>query len=559
MTQDDALAILKTGRNVFLTGEPGAGKSYTVNAYVAYLRAHGVSVAVTASTGIAATHIGGMTIHSWSGIGINKTLNRHELAEIVGREKLVKRIRETHVLIIDEISMLDGRMVSLVDTVCQTARNSSAPFGGIQVVAVGDFFQLPPVGRDGDDVMFAFDSRAWREAAFSVCYLSEQHRQEDETFLSILSALRSGSIDADHRSTLRSRHLSSPEEMIKLYSHNVDVDRLNAAALEKLPGQSVTLPMRHQGAKAAVEQLKRGCLSPEKLVLKIGAKVMFTKNNPEKGFVNGTTGVVEFFQKGTNYPVVKVASGRVIVAEPMDWSMIVDGSPVAMVMQVPLRLAWAITVHKSQGMSLDAAFMDLSSAFAFGQGYVALSRVRTLDGLHLGGLNERALEVDPTVLERDAVFRAESLDAETAIANLSAAARTAMHEQFLVACGGSLVAREPRTTLGKSGVSKKRSPDDRWMRTLQLVQTGKSIPDVARELGRTFGTVVDHLQKLKDAGKLPLDTIRHIYSGDAATLAEIHVAIAIFGFTPMKPVYDRFKGKYSYDTLRVANLFYRER
>ncbi len=558
MTQSEALAILQTGRNVFLTGEPGAGKSYTVNAYVAYLRSHGVDVSVTASTGIAATHIGGVTIHSWSGIGISKTLNRYELAEIVGRDKLVKRVRGTHVLIIDEISMLDGRMLSLVDTVCRTIRNSAQPFGGIQVIFVGDFFQLPPVSRDGDEVMFAFDSRAWHEAAPTICYLSEQHRQEDATFLAILSALRAGEISDDHRETLASRRVSSAEDMTKLYSHNADVDRINSMELAKLPGQPTTLSMRGQGPKPLVEQIMRGCLSPEKLLLKIGAKVMFTKNNPEKGFVNGTTGVVEMFQKGSNYPVVKIRSGRHIVAEPMDWSIVIDGTPVAMVLQVPLRLAWAMTVHKSQGMSLDAAFVDLSGAFAFGQGYVALSRVRTLAGLHLGGINERSLEVDPIVLERDATFRLESDQAREGIAKVSASELAATQQNFLMACGGKLEASEVQPRGEFVEKPKKETNEQRWLKTLELIASGKTVPEVAKERGRTFGTIVEHLQNLKDAGKLPIDKIRHTYQGDAKSLAEIHVAIAMLGFEKMKPVYDRLKGRYSYETLRVANLFYRD-
>lgn len=547
------------GKNVFLTGEPGAGKSYTVNAYVAYLRAHGVEVAVTASTGIAATHIGGMTIHSWSGIGIKKTLNRHELAEIVGRDKLVKRIKTTQVLIIDEISMLDGFMLSAVDAVCKAVRNSWEPFGGLQIIFVGDFFQLPPVARDGDEVMFSFASRAWREAAPTVCYLSEQHRQEDQEFLAILSAVRLGEVSAEHRQTLLSRKSKVEGEITKLFSHNADVDRINAGELAKLPGQAVTLTMRHQGAKPLVEQLMRGCLSPEKLVLKVGAKVMFTKNNPEKGFVNGTTGTVESFQKGSNYPVVKLRSGRTIIAEPMDWSVIIDGSPAAMIFQVPLRLAWAMTVHKSQGMSLDSAYVDLSTAFVFGQGYVALSRVRALSGLFLGGLNERSLQVDPQVLECDQEFREQSYDAQQSVAAMSTEERTKIQEDFLLRHGGRL---ETSTTPVASTSGKKASKETnehRWLKTLEYILAGKSLAETAKARGRTIGTIVEHLQGLKDLGKLPMEKIRHIFEGDARELVEIHIALAMIGGEALKPIFEKFAGKYSYDMIRTAKLFYRER
>src|SRR3990167_10167504 len=159
MTQNEALAILKTGVNVFLTGEPGSGKTHTVNLYIQYLRDHGVGVAVTASTGIAATHLGGMTVHSWSGIGIKKELSPSDIKRISSNKKVSARIKKTHTLIIDEVSMLDGKTLIAVNQVCKEVRGSAAPFGGIQVVLVGDFFQLPPVvTRDNGPATTLFES-----------------------------------------------------------------------------------------------------------------------------------------------------------------------------------------------------------------------------------------------------------------------------------------------------------------------------------------------------------------------------------------------------------------
>lgn len=551
MTQQEALAILKTGRNVFLTGEPGAGKSHTVNAYVAYLRAHGVAVSVTASTGIAATHIGGMTIHSWSGVGISRTLSKHDLAALVSRDKLVHRVKSARVLVIDEISMLDGRMLDLVDTVCKALRASALPFGGLQLVVVGDFFQLPPVDRDGVGVQFAFDATAWREAAPVTCYLSEQHRQEDAAFLCILSALRSGEVDDGHREALLARRAPSSGDMTKLFTHNTDVDRINAHELAKLPGKPETYVMRRHGAKPLVEQIMRGCLSPEQLTLKVGAKVMFTKNATDQNFVNGTTGVVASFDKETRFPVVALRSGRHIAVEPMDWSMVVDGTPLASVVQLPLRLAWAMTVHKSQGMSLDAAYVDLSGAFAFGQGYVALSRVRTMAGLHLGGLNERALQIDPVVRERDVEFRRASAEAQAALAAMTPETLSAAHTQAIVAWGGTVAGN-----VVPAAPKKKASKGERHAATLALIVGGMGIADAARERGCTPGTVIVHLMECKAAGKLPLKNIAHIFPLDNAALNEIHVAFAALGCEKMKPVHDRFAGKYPYDTLRIAILLY---
>lgn len=550
MTQHEALALLKMGHNVFLTGEPGAGKSHTVNAFVGYLRSHGIDVAVTASTGIAATHIGGMTIHSWSGIGISKSLTSRDLAEMAGRDKLVRRMKSTRVLIIDEISMLDGSTLDLVNAVCKAIRASSLPFGGIQVVFVGDFFQLPPVGRDGDMVQFAFDAAAWRDAAPTTCYLSEQHRQEDKAFLRILSALRTGDVTDEHREQLSERYALHAEDMTKLFAHNADVDRINLNELAKLPGKPVTFTMRRHGAKPLVEQIMRGCLSPEHLVLKLGAKVMFTKNSPEQGFVNGTIGVVTAFDKDTGLPIVELRSGRTVTVEAMDWSIVVDGSPLASIVQLPLRLAWAITVHKSQGMSLDAAYVDLSGAFAYGQGYVALSRVRTLDGLHLGGLNERALQVDPTVIARDAEFRDASQAAQDELAAMSEDEIATANVRMIIAAGGTVAGGVAPTA------PKKKNTGERYTETFAVLASGKTIAEAALERELTPRTIIGHLEKLKSSGKLRIADIVHIFEGDAGQLAEIHAAIAKLGFEKMKPVYEYLKEKYPYDTLRIANLFY---
>ncbi|MDP3697026.1 MAG: AAA family ATPase, partial [Candidatus Taylorbacteria bacterium] len=203
MTQEIALSILKTGKNVFLTGEPGSGKTHTINRYVAYLKEHGIDPAITASTGIAATHIGGMTIHSWSGIGIKKELSPADFGRVVSLRRASARVKKAGVLIIDEISMLDAKTINLIDTVCRAIKRSQEPFGGIQVVLVGDFFQLPPVRREDEEpYKFAFESEAWMSANLSVCYLTEQYRQSDPKFLGVLSAIRSGQVLQEHRQCL---------------------------------------------------------------------------------------------------------------------------------------------------------------------------------------------------------------------------------------------------------------------------------------------------------------------------------------------------------------------
>jgi hypothetical protein len=223
-------------------------------------------------------------------------------------------------------------------------------------------------------------------------------------------------VDEETHTTIRGRvvkELTELPDVTKLYSHNAHVDTVNNREIGKLSGKIKIYEMSLKGKETLTASLVKSCLSPEKLELKVGAKVMFTKNNPDKGFVNGTTGTILEFKY--DIPRVQVASGMVIDVEPMDWSVQDQGKILASITQIPLRLAWAITIHKSQGMSLDAAIMDLSQVFEYGQGYVALSRVRTLSGLHVIGYNDRALQVHPRVQEEDVLFKEQSIEVGTQI------------------------------------------------------------------------------------------------------------------------------------------------
>jgi hypothetical protein len=504
MTQEQAMAILKTGANVFLTGEPGAGKTHTVNRYVAYLRSHGIEPALTASTGIAATHIGGMTIHSWSGIGIASSLSAYDLDRISGNERIYKRLTKAKVLIIDEISMLETRTLDMVEAVCREVRRNGAPFGGLQTILVGDFFQLPPVVRDGRKVEFAFQSSAWMKLDPTVCYLTEQYRQDDAAFVSVLSAIRSNAVNDDHFQSLKSRLATqgdAPKDVVKLFPHNVDVDRINDGELARLGGFPKAYAMETSGVAHLVEALQRSCLSPEKLSLKAGAAVMFTRNNPQLGFVNGTLGKVVGFNNDTGYPTVKTRGGAVIDAEPMEWKIEDQGRSLASVKQVPLRLAWAMTIHKSQGMSLDAALIDLGSAFEFGQGYVALSRVRRLSGLFLLGCNERATQVHPDILAQDRAFRTESQDADDRAGLLTAEAQAMREHNFIAACGGKAAKSQAKTFSVGSIREEHPKAYARWTEKeeqdlVTLFHEGVPAKEIAVRLERKRGGITSRLKKL---------------------------------------------------------------
>lgn len=553
MTQGEALTILKTGANVFLTGEPGSGKTHTVNSFISWLRDSGIEPSVTAATGIAATHVGGQTLHSWSGIGIADSLSPAEIDRIASREHVSRRINKAKVLIIDEISMLSSGTFAMADAVCREVRRSELPFGGLQVILVGDFFQLPPVAKLGRATAFAYDSDSWRELNPIVCYLSEQHRQEDDAFLSVLSAIRSGEVEELHYEYLTERRLApadAPADAPKLFSHNADVDRINASELGKLSGKSHLFHMTSTGKDNLVEGLKRGCLSPEILELKEGAAVMFTKNSPQGKFVNGTLGVIDSFG-ADGVPIVETKDGERVAAEPMEWQLEQEGKVRASITQVPLRLAYAMTVHKSQGMSMDAAIMDLSQAFEYGQGYVALSRVRTLAGVYLLGINARALQVHPEILEKDREFRSSSDVAAHTFGDMPRDELEQLQKNFVKALGGAWV-EEGAVSTRKS---KKARPGigmpPRLAETLTAVREARTLEAAAKDRGLAVSTIIRHLEELSELGKLEEKDFKHLLPQDAEDIREMWKEI---GGEKLTPVFQALGGKHTFEDIRLARL-----
>ena len=401
-----------SGASVFLTGPPGAGKTFVLNEFIRRSERRGKRVAVTASTGIAATHIGGATIHSWSGLGIKDSLSGFDREWLKANDRLKKRYNGTDILVIDEVSMLHGKRLDMVNEVCKLLREREEPFGGLQLILVGDLFQLPPINRESDSADFVHTSEAWAELAPKICYLSEQHRQSGDRLLDVLEAMRRDEIEEWHTDALMERMGMQPTDgspVTRLYTHNVDVDQINQRHLGALHGEAKQYEMKKAGNASKVEQLVRSVLAPELLELKTGAEVMFVANNFPEGYVNGSRGQVVGFDKETGLPEVRLlSSGRKVEVDYQSWTMMEDGKKRAEVIQLPLRLAWAITIHKSQGMSLDAAEIDLSKSFTPGMGYVALSRVRSLDGVFLSGMNAMAMRLHPEIFEFDEHLRVAS-------------------------------------------------------------------------------------------------------------------------------------------------------
>jgi len=559
VNQEQALAILKSGDNVFLTGSAGAGKTYVLNQYIQYLKARKIPVSITASTGIAATHLQGTTIHAWSGIGIKDSLSARQLKELKEKKYLKKHIEKTKVLIIDEISMLHRRQFDLVNEVLQYFRENDKPFGGIQVVLCGDFFQLPPIGSSGEinRDKFCFMSQSWLNANLSICYLTDQYRQTEGELNNILNEIRSGMVTDRSISVLsNSKESIDIEEPTKLYTHNLDVDRINSTQIAAIKGRKKSFKAKIKGNLKLAESIKRSIMAPESLELKKDAKVMFVKNNYEKGYLNGSLGtIINYNDDGI--PVVRLNNGYEITAEPEDWRIEDEtGKLLVSYVQVPLRLAWAITVHKSQGMTLDGAIMDLSKTFEKGQGYVALSRVKGLEGLQLMGFNQTALEVDGLALKADRRFQELSIEIEQIFEQdvLEIKARN-----FVKKSGG--ISNKDEIQENKKSLEKgeKVTKKSTYLITKQLIDKGHSLEDIVIERGLTLGTVSTHLLKIME---LYPKTDLNRFKPDSKTLNKVKNArnkllkeVGAGERISLKPIFDILQGQVSYDQIKMSLVF----
>lgn len=539
MKQSTALAILKTGQNVFLTGQAGAGKTYLLNQYIDYLRAHAIPVAITASTGIAATHMNGMTVHSWSGMGIKDTFETKDFQRLKSRQIVRERIMDAKVLIVDEVSMLHAKQVDLLNEILQIIRDDKLAFGGMQVVFSGDFFQLPPVGKKGETnkEKFAFMAKSWLTANFQICYLTEQHRQasNDEksrfglSLNDILNQIRAQSVsDEAVNVLLMTQNNDIATNRTRLYTHNANVDEINESELGHIDGKAREFVANSFGDKVLVETLKKSVRAPECLTLKVGAKVMFVKNNPNLAVSNGTMGeVVDFASLSSDdsssqglvgvYPVIRLNSGRTVVAEPEEWLMEDhDGEVLASYTQVPLCLAWAITVHKSQGMTLDAAEIDLSRTFEMGQGYVALSRLRSLDGLKLLGFNQKSLLLDEWVFRVDKRLQELAAEHEEKFNTLDEQVLAEIHDKFIQVCDGItrkdvVLANERRIRAEKHAIAQRQMANpfdatkpkagETLQETKRLLEQGMDIGEIAVERSLAISTIIGHIDQLYQQDK----------------------------------------------------------
>ena len=388
--------IENSSDHVFITGRAGTGKTTLLQAFVENTAK---VVAVSAPTGVAALAVGGQTIHSLLRLPLG-IIGSRELG-FIPKESLAV-LANLDALVIDEVSMVSADVLDALDRrLRQAKRKRNTAFGGIQLIMFGDPYQLAPVVsgqaekayyQDHYRSPWFFDAKVWRETEMSVQELDTIHRQADSEFRAVLNALREGRMEAEMGRMLNEHGLRQPEdpELITLATTNQAVTRINSAALEGLPGKAKIAHADIEGDFGSTAAYP----ADDELVLKPGAKVMFLRNDTQgtdgPRFVNGTLGTVV---KITDSVIVDV-EGESILVEPVTWEKVkYDYSPTTKVLsqdvvaeftQFPLRLAWAVTIHKAQGKTLDAAVIDLGSrAFAPGQTYVAFSRLTSLEGLYL--------------------------------------------------------------------------------------------------------------------------------------------------------------------------------
>ncbi len=400
--QKDAMQILKGSGNVFLTGEAGTGKSFLLNTFLKDKPAK--KYPVVASTGAAAILVNGRTFHSFFQLGIMQGGLEATVQRALRNGKLVARLNQAECVVIDEVSMLPGSALEAAEQIAQDARCSDEPWGGLRIIAVGDFAQLPPV-TDGGDKEWAFQHHVWQLSQFQTVILKTVVRTEDKEYLKLLKSIRRGEVEGAVEKYLNDKVIHDTEnfEGTRLYSHRRNVDAFNIKKLHELKGKLWVFETIYKGKKEYVEMMKKKSPIPESILLRKGALVMIRKNDNSESeaqmiYVNGSLGYVHKIRE--EVLEIDLFSGRRIKLTKQSFDLMNgDGKTIAEANNFPVNLAWASTIHKAQGATLDRVLVNLRNLWEPGQAYVALSRTRSGDNLFIESWCPRSIITEPVVEE----------------------------------------------------------------------------------------------------------------------------------------------------------------
>lgn len=398
--QTKGLDVLERQGNVFLTGAAGTGKSFLLQRYLAGRPSE--SFPIVASTGAAAVLVGGRTFHSFFGLGILEGGPDATVLRALRSGKLINRLNRACCIIIDEVSMLSGTTLKTAETVARRARNRNEPWGGLRIIAVGDFAQLPPVTPDNKGKDWAFLHQVWQESDFQPALLSTVMRTQDIEFLTILNFVREGIVNDAVCEFLNRRISASSDhaEGTRLYPHRAQAESYNLRRLEEITRPLRSFQTQYVGKEKFIESAKKVVPIPETLLLKEGALIMMRKNDITGGlhYVNGSLGYIQDIVDDSL--TIKLFSGEEIEVGKEKFSYLDgDGIEVISAWNFPVTLAWATTIHKAQGASLDRMIVDLHALWEPGQAYVALSRVRSGSGLMIERWSQTSILAEPLVTQ----------------------------------------------------------------------------------------------------------------------------------------------------------------
>lgn len=529
--QQRAFDVLLREGNVFLTGAAGTGKSFLLSHYLSGKPA--TVFPVVASTGAAAVIVSGRTFHSFFGLGILEGGPDATVAKALRSGRLVNRLNRAQCVIIDEISMLSGTMLQTAERIARRARECNAPWGGLRIIAVGDFAQLPPITQMQEEKDWAFLHPVWEESDFQPALLSTVMRTQDTEFLRILNFVREGIVNDEVSAYLNSRTRGSLEhaEGTRLYPHRAQAERYNLERLSAINKLAYAFKTEYAGREAALEHAKKSIPIPEILHIKEDALVMMRKNDDAMRYVNGSLGIVR--RIGDDVIMIRLLSGEEITVVPEKFSYLDgDGKETVAAWNFPVMLAWATTIHKAQGASLDRMIVDLGRLWEPGQAYVAMSRVRSGAGLMIERWQPSSITAEPLVT---AFYNAL---ADRAKKYVPRALFTVQYNASGESERESRMTRAPRTAR-RSTVKTIRS----------MLAAKESLDAIAAACGIQTGTVLQWIEKIIALGA-PVD-LRYLLE-NIQEAENIRTAFQSLGMERLRPVFDHFEEAVPYDSLRLV-------